>query len=127
MTTSLKSTPRSSRSRRTRLALSSVPVTPTNFARRPRLAHVASAVATWPPHDTKCCEIRIFASEAVGEGYAGSWYTKSTDVAPMPRTSNGRSTAGGGGCMARVYPLTVQGALTDASECSELTLQGALD
>ena len=65
--------PRSSRSRRTRLALSSVPVTPMNFARSPSRAHVASAVATWPPQEMKWWLMRIFASDAVGAGYAGSW------------------------------------------------------
>ena len=39
-----------------------------NFARSPRLAQVASAVATCPPHETKCREMRILASEAVGDG-----------------------------------------------------------
>ena len=77
---------------RIRRPSSSAPTAPTYFGRRPRRAHVASAVAVWPPHirDSPC--IRTFDVALSGRGNTGSRHTWSTHAAPTPITSHTGST-----------------------------------
>jgi hypothetical protein len=37
----------------------------------PIAAHVASVVATWPPHEIRCSVMGSFANGLSGRGYAG--------------------------------------------------------
>src|SRR6476469_2321702 len=80
-------------SARMRRPLSSVPVTPTYFARKPRLAQAHIAVAICPPQRMWRSRIRIFADGPVGCGYPGRMLTESTEFSPMPITSQRASEA----------------------------------